>query len=60
MFALANARCLVLVLREFEQDLGRHRSFLMPHLQLGVLGFDLFWLGIVEKLTGEYGNASGF
>ena len=32
----------------------------MPRLRLGVLGFESFWLGIVAKLTGEYGNASGF
>ncbi len=32
----------------------------MPRLRLVVLGFDLFWLGIVAKLTGKYGNASGF
>ncbi len=32
----------------------------MPHLRMGVLGFDLFWFEIVAKLTGEYGNASGF
>jgi hypothetical protein len=25
-----------------------------------VLAFDLFWLGIVANLIGEYGNASGF
>ena len=32
----------------------------MPRLPLGVLSFDLFWLGIVAKLAGEYGNVSGF
>ena len=32
----------------------------MPRLRLGVLAFDLFWLGFLADLIAEYENTSGF
>ena len=49
---------------EFRLELNEQRRctnvYVVLHMHPGTANADLFWLGIVAKLTGEYGDVSGF